>query len=66
MNLPGDEVHDAHWSYGRIIFPVRFKRPVREGKVIQWMFRVGWLMWSEDHGFKVTTAFHNISTTGIR
>lgn len=66
MNLPGDEVHDAQWSYGRIILPVRFKRPVSDGKVLQWMFSVGWLMWAEDYGFKVSTAFHNIRETGVR
>ena len=66
MNLPGDEVFDAHWQYGRLIVPVRFKRPVVDGKAHYWKDRVGWLMWSRGFGFRVSTGLHNIRVTGVR
>lgn len=67
MNLPGDEVFDAHWQDGRLIVPVRSKQPIGvSGKIAKWMDPVGWLMWSREFGFRVSTGLHNIRATGVR
>jgi hypothetical protein len=51
MNFPLQKIHDPRSSYGWLLLPIGRR----------------WLMWSVDHGLRLTFrgGFHNCSRTGV-
>jgi len=61
MNLPFQRIHDPLSSYGRLIFPIFWKKKTSNNKMV-------WLSYFDNYGFRSTDphfGFHNCTITRI-